>query len=199
MRHLPRVLNRFLLFLLGLILIAIGTAVALLPILPNFRKMWTKYAGIAWDWYQVNADQYRINEQVSWLQVAWLAIAALIIIFMLVWIFKQGGGRTDEVASLQSESTSGHVTAEVNFVNEVLQTTLDDDRFISSISTSAWRVKREPGIRVKVIAAKGADVGEVHDSVSAAVKRMDSVFGKTVPVLVHVTSGWMQKTPARTD
>ena len=199
MRHLPRALNRILLFLLGLILLAIGVAVASLPFLPQLREIWTEYGNIGWEWYMTNANRFRINDQVSWFGVAWLAIAAVIIILMLVWIFKQGGGRTDEVASLESESSAGRVTAEVSFVNEVLQQSLSDNRLIASISTTAWQVKRQPGIKIKVITAKGADAGEIHDAVTAAIARMDSVFGQAVPVLVHITTGWIQKTPARTD
>lgn len=199
MRHLPRALNRFLLFVIGLLLLVIGVSVALLPTFPQLRTYWGRYFGIARDWYRQTGDRFHLNEAISWLQIAWIAVALIVIILMLVWIFKQGGGKTDRVMQLESESTAGHATAETSLVNEILQAELADDRLISSVSTSAWTVKHEPAIKLKIVTTKGADLGQIHDSVAEAVKRLDSILGKTVPVLVYITSGWIQKKPTRTN
>lgn len=200
MKHLPRALNRTLLFLCGLILIATGAGLLLLvwwkPAQEKFEQFTSQIErGYNQLYSQSLVDITGENPQdFSWLTIAWVTIAILAIILCLVWIFSQGGGKVKTInlfAHHPSENDQdGQISAQLGFVDDLLKDALEEDRWIAAVKTTAWEVKKRPGIYLSVIAYKGAELKHLKERVDQAISRMDEVLGNRIPLVVHVTTNW---------
>lgn len=192
MKHLPRALNRFLLFIGSLLLIAAGAgliaAAVSAPILSMIRSAMTT----AEKWYTglVNQSYVAIGgvQDFSWMTLAWVAIAIILALLALGWIFSQGGGKTKELALPASSSANGDTIPTISFVNALLDDLIRDDRWVASAKASAWEVKGKTGLAIDVNTYKGADPRHLKGVIDQAIARLDSVMGEKVPVRVHLTT-----------
>lgn len=192
MKHLPRVLNRFLLFLGSLILIAVGAGFIAAAVSKPIHHTIVTGAKAFEDWYAdtVNQTHVAINgvQDYSWLTIAWVAIAIMLALLALAWIFSQGGGKTKEFQLPASSSGEGDTVPMLSFVDSLLEDLLEEDRWVSSAKATAWEVKGKTGLAIDVNAYKGADPAHLKDVIDQAIARLDSVLGEKVPVRVHLTS-----------
>lgn len=192
MRHLPRALNRFLLFLGGLLLTVAGVGLALVAAWPKAHDYFASAMKTATGWYSGLVDKSYVNvggiQDFSWMTVAWVALAIIVALLMLAWIFSQGGGKRKEFRVADSDGPDGRTVPQVSFVDDLLADAIENDRWVASTKTSAWGVKGQPGLAIDVNSYKGADVAHLEELMRKAVAQLDSVMGKTVPVRVHFTS-----------
>lgn len=192
MKHLPRALNRFLLFIGGLALALVGIVLVVVSVWPQGYKHYAQALGSARKWYTGVVDKSLVNiggvQPYSWMTIAWVAIAIVVALLMLVWIFSQGGGRRKEFRMSDSDSPEGRTVPQVSFVDDLLLDAIEDDRWVASTKTSAWGVKGQPGLAIDVNSYKGADLEHLEKLMHKAIAQLDSVMGKVVPVRVHFTS-----------
>ncbi|MBD3689257.1 hypothetical protein H8R18_06895 [Nanchangia anserum] len=192
MKHLPRALNRTLLFIGSLLLIAAGAALIAAaisaPILRAIRGGMDRFES----WYTGIVDRSYVAiggvQNFSWMTIAWVAIAIILALIALRWIFSQGGGKTKEFQLPASHTDSGDTVPTISFVNALLAGLLEDDRWVSSAKATAWEVKGKTGLAIDVNAYKGADPAHLKDVIDQAIARLDSVLGEKVPVRVHLTT-----------
>lgn len=200
MRHLPRALNRSLLFLLGLLGIAAGLGMLLVNYKESARQQFAAVTKQIEAGYNDLYDRSLVAipglpiQNYSWLSIAWVAIIVILVLFLLAWCFAQGGGRVRELnlfgKHADTEDDHGEIVARLNFVDDLVQDALLDDQWIADVKTTAWSVKKQPGLSISVVAYKGADLKHLKEMIDQAIARVDSVLGNTVPVAVHLTTNW---------
>ncbi|OFT56756.1 hypothetical protein HMPREF3152_00705 [Actinomyces sp. HMSC06A08] len=191
MKHLPRALNRFLLFLLAALLLVGGVGALLISLWPKAAEAYKQNAPAALDNYSDLARRTIVgNSNLSWLSIALLALAAIGVIVALCVIFSQGGGRTRAASLGPSQTSSGTTTASIDLVQQVIEHEVGDDRWITNISTYGYEVKNEPGILVKVGAYKGASPAHIRQIMDRAIARVDSLLGTTPPICVEIQNDW---------
>ena len=95
MNNTPRVLNRILIGILGIILLAIGVLLVLLASVPAVGVWWHDWAGGVLNiWLDLFERTQFPSRQGSWL---WLVICFVLVVvlgLMVAWIAQQGKGRT---------------------------------------------------------------------------------------------------------
>lgn len=192
MKHLPRALNRFLLFILGLIALAAGIGLILVAVWDKAAKFWQTYANWTMDKYTGLTEQTRtaFNPDISWLTIAFVALGIIAALFMLWWIFRQGGGSTRKVDFQESEKAEGTTIASLKFVDALVNDVVEDDKWIAGVKTQGWKVKKDNGLAIKVITLKGADPAHLKQKMNEVIARLDSTLGREVPVCIHLTTGW---------
>jgi hypothetical protein len=183
-----RFLNRALIFLIGLILLAAGAAVAVGALLPDLQ---VPISQAAEDATAPTTDALSSQPWILWVAAA---VCLVLIILLLAFIVRQGGGRTstmlrvDESRSANTP-TGGRLTLEAKVAAQVLEETLSRDSDIVSIDVVAFRVRRQNVLRITAQARRGASPVTIRRTIDRAVADWDAVLGTEVPVVIQIVGG----------
>lgn len=192
MKHLPRALNRFLLFVGALIFIAAGVALIAAAVYSPVLDAIKKGAGSFEKWYTDLVDHSYVAiggvQNFSWMTVAWVAILIILALIALSWIASQGGGKTKEFDLPTSSSDDGDIIPKLGFIDALLDDIFADEKWVASTKSSAWEVKGTTGVAIDVNTYKGADPAHLKEVLDSAIARLDSVLGTKIPVRVHLTT-----------
>jgi hypothetical protein len=101
-----RALNRIGIFLLGLILLSAGAAVALASVLPEWLDRWMSVSATADSSTSDFLQSTQVDGRESWVLVALPAACVLLIVLLAVFIFRQGHGRTRALISQDATATA---------------------------------------------------------------------------------------------
>jgi hypothetical protein len=165
-----RPLNRILLALVGLLLIAAGGYVIARAIGVDLPAPPTVTAG---------GDATGL-----WIAVA---IAVVIIVLALAWAFTRGRGRISRLLVLPD--VAGSITVDARVPGDLVADALDGNPGVVSVSSSGFRVRGSSVLSLRVTARRGADLASVIRAVDAAVGELDGVLEQRFPVLLQVVSG----------
>lgn len=185
-----RGLNRTLIFLIAVILIAAGAAIALTGIWQNAKQYWMDSTAQAGSYIadQLGATQIQaFGLEMSWIWIALLVVLLILISLLLCWIGSQGGGKTGVLD--REKSAEGDVTMHNDIAGSALKDALSNDPRVLSTSVSTWKVRRESGLKISVQARKGASPRELADAVEGLVSGLDSLIGKRLPILISINTG----------
>ncbi len=167
-----RVLNRALLALAGLVLVAAGgwmlapravDALGLRLVLPGYPR----------------PDATAL----------WAAAAVFVVVAALAigWAVTRGRGRTSRLIVAPGEG--GTVTIDARVASDLLGEALGADPDVVSVGATTFVVRGGSVLSVRVTARRGADLKRIVDSVGAAVGPLDELLERRIPVLLHVASG----------
>jgi hypothetical protein len=162
-----RILNRVIIALVGLVLIAVGAwqANRVYPVLAT-PELATPTATALW----ITA-----------------AVCLVIAVLAIAWILTRGRGQSRTLISRADAAGSTSITARVaaDLVSEDVSRIAD----VVSVSARAFRVRGSVTLELTVTTRRAADVRGVVDAVRVAVERLDDVLDERLPVLLHMASG----------
>jgi hypothetical protein len=165
-----RLLNRIILALVGLSLIAVAVWVAnrYYPVVdidplsaPTGRNLWI-VAGIA------------------------LGMAIL----SLVWILTRGRGRTSSIVTATDDT--GSVSIDARVAADLIAHDLAALAEVVSVSSTAFRTgarSTPAALELRVVTRRSADLPTVVRTVTTSVEQFDAALETRLPVLLHVASG----------
>ena len=190
----PRFLNRLLLAVVGLLLLAAGAAGLLLSTLPDVAGWW---AGTAPQVGAVMEDIRRTTtlegQADTWLWPVLGAVLVVLIVFLVLWMMAQGRGRAALFWSTGSDSPAGPMPGSVSIsagaAEQVLRVALLERPDLAGASVSTWYVRGVPGLRVRVHPRRGTPPYVVAADVSRLVEALDAVTGLRVLVLISIAAG----------
>ena len=191
MNSTPRLLNRFLLGLIGLVLMTAGAVVTAAALVQGVARAWRTAARSA----AVGIDSaLRLGgDDGGWLWIVlalgFLAAAAL----MIAWLALQGRGRTGDFVSggadPEAGEAAGTVTVTAAAAEQALKTALQDRRDLVNAAVSTWRFRGTSALRIRVYPRQGAAPARVAAEVAAIVEALDLVMGHRAPVLISISAG----------
>ncbi|MHA7179961.1 hypothetical protein ACX80J_07565 [Arthrobacter sp. MDB2-24] len=209
----PRLLNRLVLAVIGLLLLAAGAAGLSVLTLPAVAAWWGSTAPrVGGGIDRVRRATTLEGQSDTWL---WLALAAallVLIVLLALWIAAQGRGRTGLFASVDWRAgsssggrdargrgtggrdtgdggTAGSVVITAAAVEQALKAALLERTDLAGASVSTWEVRGVPGLRVRVFPRKGVPPYATAAEVSRLVEALDVVTGYRTPVLISIRSG----------
>lgn len=184
-----RVVNRLLLALVGVAcLLASGLAVLLL-VSPAVREQWTSVSRSVVP--AVDAGFGRPlwpSTTLSLAAVGALAVAVVFVVLLAVLVLRAGRGSTSTVVTATGDDGSAEVAAEV--ASALLRNRLLGVPGIAGVDVSAFRVRREPAIRLSVRCRRGSSPRIVADAVEEAVALLDAALGVRLPVFAQLVGGF---------
>lgn len=191
MNETPRALNRVLLFIIGVKMLAVGLLLVLLATVPAVADWWHGWSGSVWADAE---DAFRATRfpgrQESWLWIVAGAVLLLVIVAMVAWLAQQGKGRANLLVSSDDDS---HVDGEVQIgggvAEQALRAALADRPDLAGASVATYEVKGQPCLRVRIHPRQGVAPHLLAAEVSRLVEALDLVIGKKTPVLVHMATG----------
>ncbi|MEZ2391185.1 hypothetical protein AB6813_16895 [bacterium RCC_150] len=187
----PHVLNRVLIGILGLKLIAVGILLVLLATVPAVGSWWRSWSTGIWEHAKFIAEQTRIpGREESWLWIAAAAILVVLIVLMVTWLSQQGKGRANLiVADYDDARTPGDVSIGGGVAEQALKAALADRPDLAGVTVATYEVKGVPGLRIRVQPRQGVSPHTLAAELSGLVEALDSVVGRRTPVLIHLGSG----------
>lgn len=195
----PRALNRLLILVFGLVLLALGVLMLLLAAVPAVGEWWTEWAPSA----SLGAGRafgstLIPGTRVSWLWLLAMALLVLVILGMIGWMALQGTGRRDLIAWSnptaehglpETGEAAGRVAIAASTADQALRAALASRKDLLGTSVAAVEFQGKVALRVRVVARQGADPLSVSKDVERLVAAMDLVLGHECPVLLHIASG----------
>ncbi len=191
MNNTPRLLNRILIGILGLKLLAIGVLLMLLAAVPAVGTWWRSWAGGAWSMWRDLFERTRFpGRQESWLWLVITLLLAVVIGAMVAWAAQQGKGRGD---LLVYEQDPGEVPGDIRIgrgvAEQALRGALADRPDLAGATVATYEIRGTPALKVRVQPRQGVAPHILAAEVSALVEALDAVVGQRTPVLIHIASG----------
>ncbi|MGL3807854.1 hypothetical protein ACSYDW_17385 [Paeniglutamicibacter sp. R2-26] len=192
MNRTPRLLNRVLLGIFGVLLLALGIHLVLIALAPGYAGGWRAVAGRMYG----KAEQILLattlpGQRESWL---WIIVAALliaVILLMIWWMSVQGRGRTNDYVSdyFDDEPMPGRVEISGEAVEQAIRSLLGRRTDVVSLSVSVWERSPEPGLKIKVQPRKGVEPGRLGREIVDAAHAAQELLGADGPVVVYLAAG----------
>ena len=188
-----RGLNRFLLALTGLMLLAAGALGVAAGTLPGVAAHWAATGRDAWGRTRDLLAAAPLPDGItSWWTIAAVGVLLLGVALMVGWLASQGGGRTNVVAETP-DAGQGTTTVETGLVSGLVTEALAGNRLVLAVSVTTWRIRggagKQPAVRISIQARHGACPRELADTVEQLVSGLDRLLGHPFPVLVRITAG----------
>jgi hypothetical protein len=184
-----RVLNRGLIFLVGLIIFVLGAASVALGAVPSIASAWGQAAP---------AVQSHVTEAMvatpllstgsSWLWLALIALLTVIGIVLIAFIVRQGGGHTRELFRDQTTEHGSTVVRTAVAADAIKDALRDRDDLIAS-SVSTYDVNGITVLKLSATARRGVSPKDIHVSLEGTLRALDNLLGFEVPALIQISGG----------
>lgn len=196
MNHTNRALNRLLLAIAGLILIAVGGLAAASALDARVRDGWTQSADSAVTWWQNLQSSAPLQDPFgSWWTLALIAALVVLAVLCFSWLTRQGGGRTS-TGGTDVDAELGDTAVDVSYLESAVAAAVAGNTSILGSSVTAWRGRRSGarnGLRLTLQTRRGASPRDVADLAEALVSSIDELMGHRATVLVRIVSGTKSK------
>ncbi|WP_125616276.1 hypothetical protein [Specibacter cremeus] len=193
----PRGLNRFLLALIGVVLVAAGGLLIALATVPAVGRWWRDWAHPAVDSLTALAQRTRVAGGGSWVWIVVAVVMVLVALGMVGWIAGQGKGRSGTLSSHAGGEDAmdddggapGTVVLGSAVAEQALKSALLERGDLLGVSVASYDMRGRAGIKVRVLPRQGVAPHEVAAAVSALVNALDGLLGVQIPVLVSIGQG----------
>ena len=198
MNNTNRALNRGVLVVVGLLLLAVAAVLALLATQTTTQQAWTSVAETARrtvsGWFQATPLS---GTQHSWLWIVALALLLAVVSGLLGFILRQGGGHSGRLISEQRED-SGSTEVDSAVAEQALQQALGEHPEFLSTRVSTYRVARAAVLKVSVTCRRGTSPSDVVGIVEEALIALDALLGLRIPALLQISGGFRVRTSRTT-
>jgi len=191
MNSTPSLLNRILVAVIGLKLLAIGVLLMLLAAVPAVRPWWHSWSAGLWDTANgaFNATRFPGRPE-SWLWIV-VAFALLVLIgLMVAWMAQQGKGRSNLLAA---EYDPGDVPGDVRIsggvAEQALKQALAGRPDLAGATVVTYDVKGAPALKVRLLPRQGVAPHLLAAEVAGLLDSLEDVVGRKIPVLIHIGAG----------
>jgi hypothetical protein len=187
-----RALNRTVVFVVGLVLMALGATTVLAVTWQPFADMWTNTGRGLEEWLaQANEMTSLGATTVTGLALGTLAVIVLLIALVIVVIVRAvSGGRARAVLrSNGAENPLGRVTVTESFASDALKASLADRDEILSTQVTANDIRRRPVMHVSVTPRQNTDPRLLAEHVDTLVGSLAKLTGQDVPTYISIHTG----------
>ncbi|MDP9997211.1 MULTISPECIES: hypothetical protein [Pseudarthrobacter] len=187
----PSLLNRILIGLLGLKLLAVGVLLLLLASVPAVGAWWHAWSGATWSRVNQAFNSTRFpGRPESWLWIVIAIVLAILIGLMVAWIAQQGKGRSNVlVAEFDPGAVPGDVRISGGVAEQALKHALAERPDLAGATVATYEFKGNPALKIRLQPRQGVAPHLLGAEVAALVGALDAVVGKQTPVLIHIGAG----------
>lgn len=195
MNRTNRALNRTVLFIVGLLFLAIGAALVTLIVWPTAVEYWTGATEAGQSWIDDAVRTTTIGATtISWIAIAALALILFLVILLIVALTRVGGGRSHTVLrSTGAQNPLGRVTVTEAFVSDALNHSLAQRDEILHSNVTANDIRKTPVMHVAVTPRQNTSPKQVVADVDQLVSNLATLTGKNTHTYISVHSGLRAK------
>ncbi len=190
-----RALNRVILIIVGLVMIALGGAVVAVIVWPAAAEFWTKSADTGRTWIEDTiATTTRGASALTVISIIVLALIVLLLVLLVVTLARLGGGRSRNLLSSGSSNNPiGRVSIRPGFVSDALQHSLRNRDEILFSHVAASDVRKSPIMHISVTPRQNTSPRQVLDDVDRLAANLATLTGEDVPTYISIHSGLRAK------
>ncbi|GAA2082154.1 hypothetical protein [Microbacterium hatanonis] len=191
MNQTNRALNRILLFLIGLVLLAVGAAMVAAAASPVVGDVWRSTAEQLEAGLLGAAQASPIGTSgVSWVIVGALAAIVIVIVLLIVVLSRLGGGRSRSVLqSSMDENTLGRVVVKDSFASDALTHSLASRGDVVSAKVTAAEVQKETVLHISVTPQRNTSPRAIALEVDRLASNLAVLTGQDIPTYVSIRTG----------
>ena len=187
----PVLLNRILVAILGIKLLAIGLLLVLLATVPAVATWWHSWSEDVWQGINQAFNNTRFpGRPESWLWIVVVLVTLLLMGLMVAWVAQQGKGRTNQ---LVSDDDAGEVAGNVRIgggvAEQALKQALAERPDLAGATVATYEVNGSPALKVRLLPRQGVAPHLLAAEVATLVDALDAVVGIRTPVLIHIGAG----------
>jgi hypothetical protein len=186
--------NRFLLLVTAVVLLAAAAVTLTFAIVPTILKAWgtqsTSIMSSAPDWIGKS-----VLGTVSLFTIGVGVVAIILAILLIVFIVKQGHGRTTRV--IEQHARSGATLIDLGVPKTLLEQDLSDRPEFVSTRISAYEVKKTPTLKISVQCRRGISPVDAARTVTRSLESLDQILGQSIPALVQISGGFRSRVASR--
>ena len=187
----PVLLNRILVAILGIKLLAIGLLLVLLATVPAVATWWHSWSEDTWQGMNQAFNNTRFpGRPESWLWIVVVLVTLLLMGLMVAWVAQQGKGRTNQ---LVSDDDAGEVAGDVRIgggvAEQALKQALAERPDLAGATVATYEVNGNPALKVRLLPRQGVAPHLLAAEVATLVDALDAVVGIRTPVLIHIGAG----------
>ena len=190
----PRGINRFLLTILGLVLLLSGLGLTVVAAVPTAARWWQGYAAAQVQWVRDYAQRSQLlPTSQSWIWIAGAVFFLLVVVIMMSWIASQGKGRASTLLDLpgnpDDDGAAGAIRLSCAVAEQALKSALMERTDLLGVSVTSYDVARQTAIKVRVTPRQGVAPHHMAQEMSELVASLDQLLGIEVPVLLSIGGG----------
>jgi hypothetical protein len=187
----PALLNRILVGILGIKLLAIGLFLVLLATVPAVATWWHSWSEDAWRRTNQAFTNTRFpGRPESWLWIVLVLVTLLLMGLMVAWVAQQGKGRTN---LLLWGDDAGEVAGDVRIgggvAEQALKHALAERPDLAGATVATYEVNGGPALKVRLLPRQGVAPHLLAAEVATLMAALDTVLGQHTPVLIHIGAG----------
>lgn len=186
MRNTNRALNRIVLFVVALVLLALGGLLIVVAAVPGVAEVWTQSADAVRGW----------AEGIGQPSLGLGAIAALAIVVIVLVLIAVGSVRGTHRVPLQStgaESEAGRITVTDGFASAALKNSLDERDEILASRIHSNEVRKETVLHVSVTPRQNTSPRQIAEYVDTLVTNLAALTGQRFRTYISVHSSLRAK------
>lgn len=190
-----RALNRVILIVVGVVMLALGAAVVTTIAWPAAAEVWTNGAETGRTWIEDTlASTVRGASAVTVISVVVLVLIVLLLVLLIVTLARLGGGRSRNLLSSGSaDNPLGRVSVRPGFVSDALQHSLKNRDEILFSHVTASDVRKRPIMHISVTPRQNTSPRQVLDDVDRLATNLATLTGEEVPTYISIHSGLRAK------
>jgi hypothetical protein len=190
-----RALNRLFVLVVGLLLLAAGALAVAVATVPAVTSQWKRTAAaLAGDGAPSWVRDPAVG-RASPLVLGVALAAAVLIVLLLVFIAKQGHGRT--AAALEQRTGTTVTRIDLAVPKALLEQHLRDRPELAGLRISAYEVRGTPMLKITARCSRGASPAAVSAAIGGAIRDLEQIVGTDVPAFVQLTGGFRTGSASR--
>ena len=191
-----RAVNRAVLLIVGVLLLAAGGAVIAARVWP---QAWGDVASVVTTWWAQANEASHIEgfALLSWLLVGILVLLLAVIVIAIVIMSRLGRGHSAAVTRVESaEGAQGPVSIGQQFAADAVTHSLASHDELLSTRVSARRVRGADVLHVAVTPRQNTSPAHVANTVVHVVDNLEALMGRATPTCVTIRSAFRARLAA---
>lgn len=187
----PRAWNRFLLTIIGLILLAVGALGLALAMIPSVADRWENVTGhLQTQVHQLFERTTLEGQRDSWLWIVLALLTVLLVIGMIAWVANQGKGRSSDFAGdFGAEREGGRVLINASVPEQAIKSALAERTDLANSAAVTYRTRGISTLRIRLFPRPGVAPYTLAEDVTELVLALDTAVGLRTPVLITMSAG----------
>lgn len=187
----PRVINRVLLTVIGVIFTVVGLHLVLVETVAAYAVSASRVMSGIGSSIQTLLDSTTLpGQKDSWLWIGVTVLMIVLVLLMLWWISAQGKGKTGIFArEYQEEGMRGIVEMTGSVPEQAIKAALAARTDIVGVSVSTWSARADAGLRIKVLPRQGAAPLRIAEDIDLLVAELQQALGRSGPVVIYLAGG----------
>lgn len=190
-----RAFNRFMLIVIGLVMLGLGGAVITVFAWPAAADFWTNATTTGRSWLENAIAASALGTgALSGIALAVITVIVVLIALLIVALTRLGGGRSKTlVGAERTENDLGRVQVRAAFASDALQNSLGNRGEILFSSVRARTVRKQQVMHVSVTPRQNTSPRQVADDVDTLARNLSTLTGEEIPTYISIHSGLRAK------